>query len=292
MITIMDGGMGQELLARSINPPTEMWSARVLLDEPGLVTQVHADYIRAGAQTITINAYSATPERLEKYGHGDLFTSLQQAAIECAHTARDTAGTPVKITGSLPPLYTSYNPDLNNDYETALAIYSQIADAQAAGVDIQMAETLGSILEVRAALTAMHRHDTPIWISLSLSDGTDSPELRSGEPLQAALDVIADLGADAVLINCSMPETITAAIGIVSCIGVPFGAYGNGFTAVKRLAMGDIVAESLKQRTDLGPAEYADQAQNWVDQGATLIGGCCEVGPKHIAELAQRFSKV
>lgn len=292
MITIMDGGMGQELLARSKNTPTEMWSARVLLDEPDLVTQVHADYIRAGAETITINAYSATPERLEKYGHGHLFASLQQAAIDCAHAARDAVGAPVKITGSLPPLYSSYNPDLNSDYDTALAIYSQIVDAQAAGVDIQLAETLGSTLEVRAALTAMHRHDKPKWISISLSDGTAAPELRSGEPLQAALDVISDHGADAVLINCSMPETITAAIGALSSLGIPFGAYGNGFTAVKRLAMGDIVADSLKQRTDLGPDEYAAHAQNWIDQGATLIGGCCEVGPKHIAELAQRFSKV
>ena len=56
MITILDGGMGQELLARSKNPPTEMWSARVLLDEPDLVTAVHGDYIAAGAEVITINA--------------------------------------------------------------------------------------------------------------------------------------------------------------------------------------------------------------------------------------------
>ena len=76
MITILDGGMGQELVARSAQPPSEMWSAKVLMNEADLVTQVHADYIRAGADMITINAYSATPERLKQYGHGDKFVTL------------------------------------------------------------------------------------------------------------------------------------------------------------------------------------------------------------------------
>ena len=289
MITILDGGMGQELLARSKNPPTEMWSARVLLDEPDLVTAVHGDYIAAGAEVITINAYSATPERLSKYGHADHFQSLQQAAIDCAQRARDARGQSVRITGCLPPLFSSYNPDLNNDYDRAADLYSQIADTQANGVDIMLAETLGSLLEVRAALTAMQGRDKPVWISMSLSDDTDTPRLRSGEALSDALDLIADLGADAVLLNCSLPETITAAMPSLSGLSVPFGAYANGFTSIKKLEMGDIVAESFSKRADLTPQGYANFADGWIAAGATLIGGCCEVGPEHITELSRRF---
>lgn len=289
MITILDGGMGQELLARSTQPPSEMWSAKVLMDEADLVTEVHADYIRAGANVITINAYSATPERLNQYGHGDKFATLQQAAINCATKARDQLGRDVKITGCLPPLFSSYNPDLNNDYDIALGIYSQIADAQTEGVDILLAETLGSLLEVRAAATALKGRGKPVWISMSLSEDTDVPALRSGEPLQDALALLTDQGVDAVLLNCSLPETISAAMPTLSQVKIPFGAYANGFTAIKKLEMGDIVAEKFSKRSDLTPQGYANFAQTWIDAGATLVGGCCEVGPAHIIELSRRF---
>ena len=289
MITILDGGMGQELVARSTQPPSEMWSAKVLMNEADLVTQVHADYIRAGADMITINAYSATPERLKQYGHGDKFLALQQAAIDCATKARDQLGRDVKITGCLPPLFASYNPDLNNDYDIALDLYSQIADAQTAGVDILLAETLGSLLEVRAAATALSGRGKPVWISMSLSEDTATPALRSGEALKEALAFLAQQDIDAVLLNCSLPETISAAMPTLAQVNTPFGAYANGFTAIKKLEMGDIVAEKFSKRSDLTPQGYANFAQTWIDAGATLIGGCCEVGPVHITELSRRF---
>ena len=289
MITILDGGMGQELVARSTQPPSEMWSAKVLMNEADLVTQVHADYIRAGADMITINAYAATPERLKQYGHGDKFLALQQAAIDCATKARDQLGRDVKITGCLPPLFASYNPDLNNDYDIALDLYTQIADAQTAGVDILLAETLGSLLEVRAAATALNGRGKPVWISMSLSEDTATPALRSGEALEEALAFLAQLDVDAVLLNCSLPETISAAMPTLAQAKTPFGAYANGFTAIKKLEMGDIVAEKFSKRSDLTPQGYANFAQTWIDAGATLIGGCCEVGPVHITELSRRF---
>ena len=289
MITILDGGMGQELVARSTQPPNEMWSAKVLMNEADLVTQVHADYIRAGADMITINAYSATPERLKQYGHGDKFLALQQAAIDCATKARDQLGRDVKITGCLPPLFASYNPDLNNDYDMALGLYSQIADAQTAGVDILLAETLGSLLEVRAAATALSGRGKPVWISMSLSEDTATPALRSGEALEEALAFLAQQDVDAVLLNCSLPETISAAMPTLAQVKTPFGAYANGFTAIKKLEMGDIVAEKFSKRSDLTPQGYANFAQTWIDAGATLVGGCCEVGPDHITEISRRF---
>ncbi len=289
MITILDGGMGQELVARSTQPPSEMWSAKVLMNEADLVTQVHADYIRAGADVITINAYAATPERLKQYGHGDKFSTLQQAAIDCATKARDQLGRDVKITGCLPPLFSSYNPDLNTDYDVALGIYSQIADAQTAGVDVLLAETLGSLLEVRAAATALTGRGKPVWISMSLSEDTSTPALRSGEPLQDALAILSDHKVDAILLNCSLPETISVAMPTLAQVKTPFGAYANGFTAIKKLEMGDIVAEKFSKRSDLTPQGYANFAQDWIDAGATLVGGCCEVGPDHITELSRRF---
>ncbi|WP_292259060.1 homocysteine S-methyltransferase family protein, partial [Mesorhizobium sp.] len=91
-VILTDGGMGQELVRRSQSEPTPLWSARVLIDEPELVRDLHAEFIRAGARVITINTYSATPERLAREGAEELFKPLQKRGIELARQARDEAG--------------------------------------------------------------------------------------------------------------------------------------------------------------------------------------------------------
>ena len=120
-VILTDGGMGQELVRRSASRPTPLWSARVLMDEPDLVRDLHVEFIRAGSKVITLNTYSATPERLEREGAGDLFRPLQKRGIEVALAARDIAGD-CAIAGCLPPLFGSYAPKLTISYDETLAI--------------------------------------------------------------------------------------------------------------------------------------------------------------------------
>ena len=109
-VILTDGGMGQELLRRSQVPPTPLWSARVLLDEPELVHDLHVEFIRAGARVITINSYAATPERLAREGQAEMFEPLQRRALDLAHSAREAAqvGEELRIAGCLSPLFGSY----------------------------------------------------------------------------------------------------------------------------------------------------------------------------------------
>ena len=120
---------------------------------------------------------------------------------------------------------------------------------------------------------------------MSDSDGT---RLRSDEPLRDGIDAAKDAGAEAVLINCSAPEAVTQAMELFVDSDIPFGGLANGFTSITAMAPGGTV-EAMTARDDLGPAAYADHAMDWVSQGATLIGGCCEVGPDHIAEIRNRL---
>lgn len=290
-VILMDGGMGQLLQHRSKLPPSHMWSAKSMLEEPDLVAELHGEYIAAGAEVITINAYAATPERLQERGFGDQFLPLQEAAIRAAQTAVEQSGKPVRITGCLPPLFNSYNPDLNQDEDMARGIYVQVVAAQAA-VDIHLAETLGSLLEVRAVLAAFDGADKPRWLAVTLDDDAQEPVLRSGEPLEAALYLAEHAGIDAFLVNCSTPETIDRAMPALVASGLRFGAYANGFQKVRPLQGADIAVEALAVREDLTPAAYADFVDGWIDQGATIVGGCCETGPDHIAEIALRLGKV
>jgi len=287
-VILTDGGMGQELVRRSKSEPTPLWSARVLMDEPDLVRGLHAEFIRAGARVITINTYSATPERLAREGAEDLFQPLQKRGVELARQARDEAGD-TAIAGCLSPLFGSYAPALTISFEDTLDIYRRIVAEQADGVDLFLCETMASAQEARAAVTAASESGKPVWVSWTLADH-GAPRLRSGETIADAVDAVGDLPVAARLLNCCRPEAIAAALPELVALGGPVGAYANGFTSVEALKHGGTV-DVLHARHDLDPQAYADQAIGWVEAGACIVGGCCEVGPAHIAALRDRLTQ-
>ena len=90
------------------------------------------------------------------------------------------------------------------------------------------------------------------------------------------------------LLYCSRPEVTKDALKIIADFNSPFGAYANGFTKITTGFLEDFpTVDALKERHDLNPKEYAKFAMEWVEMGATIIGGCCEVGPRHIERLAK-----
>jgi S-methylmethionine-dependent homocysteine/selenocysteine methylase len=290
-IVLTDGGMGQELVRRSSTPPTPLWSGLVLMEEPELVRDLHAEFIRAGARVITINAYAATPERLAREGAEEMFETLQERAIDLAAEAREAAGEDgVLIAGCLSPLFGSYHPELTIPFEDTLATYRRIVAAQAERVDLMLCETMASAEEGRAAAIAASESGKPVWMSWTLADDPGPPRLRSGETLATASAALAGTPLAARLVNCSRPETVDAALPELVALGGPVGAYANAFPAVDDLKHGGTV-EVLGLRDDLGPETYAEFALGWVAGGATIVGGCCEVGPPHIAALRDRLAE-
>ncbi|MDX8434924.1 homocysteine S-methyltransferase family protein [Mesorhizobium abyssinicae] len=287
-VILTDGGMGQELVRRSKSEPTPLWSARVLIDEPDLVRNLHVEFIQAGARVITLNTYSATPERLAREGAEDLFKPLQKRGVELARQACEQAGD-AAVAGCLSPLFGSYAPALTISYQETLDTYRRIVAEQADGVDLFLCETMASADEARAAVTAASESGKPVWVSWTLADhGT--PRLRSGETIAAASSALGDLPVAARLVNCCRPEAVSAALPELIALGGPVGAYANGFTSIEALKHGGTV-DVLHARHDLDPQAYADQAIGWVEAGALIVGGCCEVGPAHIAALRDRLDE-
>ncbi|RWA65615.1 homocysteine S-methyltransferase family protein [Mesorhizobium sp.] len=287
-VILTDGGMGQELVRRSKSEPTPLWSARVLIDEPDLVRNLHVEFIQAGARVITLNTYSATPERLARDGAEDLFKPLQKRGVELARQACEQAGD-AAVAGCLSPLFGSYAPALTISYQETLDTYRRIVAEQAEGVDLFLCETMASADEARAAVTAASESGKPVWVSWTLADhGT--PRLRSGETIAAASSALGDLPVAARLVNCCRPEAVSAALPELIALGGPVGAYANGFTSIEALKHGGTV-DVLHARHDLDPRAYADQAIGWVEAGALIVGGCCEVGPAHIAALRDRLDE-
>jgi S-methylmethionine-dependent homocysteine/selenocysteine methylase len=287
-ITLLDGGMGQELLARSGDDPTPLWATRVMLDHPGLVRDIHAEYFASGATIATTNTYAIHHDRLARFGLDPMFHALHLRALAEAHEARAAHGSG-RIAGSLGPLQASYRPDLTEPLVEAAPKYAEIAGLLGPHVDLILIETAASIEAAEGAVLGAQAAGKPVWLSVSVDD-RDGTKLRSGEPV-AGIARLLQHPIAALLANCSVPEAMADALAALKPLGKPFGAYANGFTHISGNFLKDApTVKELTHRHDLTPEKYGDFAMAWVDQGATIVGGCCEVGPAHIRHLRERLT--
>lgn len=286
-ITILDGGLGQELVRRA-GEATPMWSLKALLEAPEMVRAVHDDFFAAGAEVATTNTYAVLPDRLAAFGMADRLEALTETACGLAMAAREAAGGGL-VAGALGPLGFSYQPDKAPPAEQAAEIYANVARVQARQVDVLLLETMSSVDQARGGMMGAQVAGKPVWLALSVDDA-DGTKLRSGEDLAAIAPVLETYSPARVLINCARPEAVTQAMPILARLHRHVGGYANGFarieTGFNRIGA---TVDMLQAREDIDPAAYAGFAAEWVAAGARTVGGCCEIGPAHIAELARRF---
>lgn len=288
-VTLLDGGMGQELVKRSGDAPTPLWATQVMLDHPGMVAEVHRAYFEAGATVATTNTYAIHRDRLAGTGLEDRFEELVSLALDEAERARDAAGGG-RIAGSIGPLRASYRPDLHPPHEEAVEAYGELARLIAPRVDFLLCETVASLAHARAVLEAARGAGKPVWLSVTVDD-EDGRLLRSGEKVADVVQIATEGGAAALLANCSAPEAMADALRELAAAGLPHGAYANGFEEItKDFLKPKPTVDALRRRRDMNPETYARFALAWVEGGATITGGCCEVGPAHIAELARALT--
>lgn len=296
-VLLLDGAMGTELRARGARVPSHkssIWSAAALEEAPGLVLDVHAAYLAAGARVITANNYAVTGPLLAREGLADRVEPLTRAALELARRAVEESEVYARVAASLPPLETSYRADLVLGDAALLDGYRRIRDAAAPLADVLLCETMSCAREAVAAATIALESDREVWVSFTLQ-GNRPNLLPGGESLEDALAAIAGLrvngrAVDALLVNCCGANLVTAALPLVARAagGRPFGGYANADVTLP----GDFDAADPERvpRESLGPGAFADHALAWVAAGATLIGGCCDTRPAHIRRLAERTS--
>lgn len=290
-VTILDGGMGRELNRMGAPFRQPEWSALALMEAPEMVKQAHLNFIDAGAEVITTNAYALVPyhigqERFEKDGE-----TLIALSAKLARQAVEESGKDVKVAGCIPPLFGSYQPELFSEND-AQNILKPLIAYQRDHVDTWLIETTSSMREATFVLKLLEERKKDIWISFSLTDfenDTPNPTLRSGEDLRTSLiklksDPIQPKG---LLFNCSQPEEMLGALTVAGNIyhDIPLGVYANSFCRKKR----DFPAnEDIQElREELTPESYLEFIKLWIDGGAKIIGGCCGIGPEFIEALAR-----
>ncbi len=290
MVIVLDGGMGSELARRGDSTPNALWSAQALLDAPEAVSSVHDEFIEAGAEIIITNTYSTIPSYLGKSGLAERYLELTELAGNLARDAADRAAAThrnIQVAGSLPPLDESYRADLVPEDNVARPIYRALAKTLAPHVDLFICETMSCAREAVNAAEASSAEGggKPVWVSWTL-DERPGHGLRSGENIAEAVAKLEHLPIEAFLFNCTSPEAITQGLKELSGLtDKPRGAYPNRMHVPPGWTLDNDI--STEVREELGAVEFVEYAQTWIADGASIVGGCCKVGPEFIRALAQ-----
>lgn len=284
-VALLDGGLGQEIYRRARGVSSPLWSVAVMLEQPEVVTAVHADFIRAGAKTLTLNTYAATPTRLRKQGLHDQMCAIHQQAFQALERAIDATGVQVDIAACLPPLTASYQGRPARSFEDVRDEYATLVQLQARA-DVFLIETMTNTLEARAACAAASDLGKPYGVAFRLEA---NGKLKSGETLAEAVNAIKGYLPAAVMLNCCDPELVTNAMPELVDMYPIVGGYANAFKSVEAVAGGGLV-DALEARPDISPEAYSAQVRRWLADGACVVGGCCEITPEHIRFMADALA--
>ena len=278
--------MGNELLKRTNKQSSGLWSAQFLIDSPNLVKEVHQAYVDVGAQVITTNTYSTIPSYLQKENKTNLMKDLIRKAGAIAREVADNNNQEILVAGSLPPLDESYRPDLVPNEKESIPIYEELIDELNSFVDIFLCETVSSIAETSNVLKALKnkaKQDKKIWLSWTLLEDK-SGRLRSKETIEDAFEFAESFNPDAYLFNCTDPIAITEGIKKLSNLtDKPIGCYPNVFGVPFDWTLDNNVEVDPR---NLSIEQFVEYKNLWNDLGASIIGGCCGLGPDYIKAIA------
>ena len=290
---VLDGGMGQELLAKGVEANGTLWSANALLQEKyhQLLLDTHLDFINSGAEIIVTTTFTTRRMRLRDNGVEDKFEYLNTKAGEIAKKAKDL-NPHILVAGGLPPQYLTYEADTRSDDEIKENFYDQ-AKLLNPFIDFFYFDVLSSVREFKLAIEAIESFDKPYLVGAHISEGIRLP---SGESISEIVTKIDHKNLLGLILSCVSPENYAENLNEIKSLGIPFGFKLNGFVTTKppsgytnnfnKSKTGN-PNEFLGHREDLTPQKMALIAKKFKLAGATILGGCCETRPNHIKEMAK-----
>ena len=288
---ILDGGMGQELLARGMKPKGTLWSANAILDSDyhKLLEDTHKDFVKAGAEVIVTTTFTTRRKRLRDNNLEDKFEYLNKKAGEIAANVKKEFPN-IKIAGGLPPQHLTYEEDKRSEKEI-IKDFNEQAKLLDQYVDFYYFDVWSSIKEFKCGIEAIKEFNKPYLVGIHISEGTNLP---SGEQISEIKNILDDnlLG---VMLSCVSPENYELNLEELKKLDVPFGFKLNGFKTTKPkngytanyLKTKGNPNEFLGHRLDLTPEKIHEIAKKFKQHGATIIGGCCETRPSHIEAMAK-----
>lgn len=295
---VIDGALASELQRRGCDLNDSLWSAKVLIEQPELIQQVHYDYFVAGADCAITASYQATPMGFAPKGI-ELEESIKliKTSVKLAQQAKMQYLNDIKqdkalfIAGSVGPYgaYLANGSEYTGDYQLSESEFiafhkDRVAALIDAGVDILACETMPSFLEIKALAKLIQQFPmVNCWFSLTLKD---QKHISDGTPLTEVIEYLNSIEQIvSVGINCIALEKVTPALEVLSKLtSKPLIVYPNS---------GEQYDPTTKQwhKNHDHNCTFTNQLDVWINLGAKLIGGCCQTTPDDIVEIHQLLNK-
>ncbi len=291
---VLDGGLGSELEGRGYDIGSALWSADLIVNNPAALKEVHLAYLEAGARCITTASYQASIGGLQKLGYSqaqakDIMlqsVSLARQAIEQFLGMHPGLDYQPLVAASIGPYGAAladgseYRGNYGLSIEALKAFHeTRLQWMDQSKADLIAIETIPDLTEATALAELLVDIRTPTWVSFCCADDL---HLHDGHLLSDAAALFADLPAVIGLgINCTAPKYIDALIAVLKTMVedkliVVYPNSGADYDARLKCWTGQETAE-----------EFAELARQWQASGASMIGGCCRIGPQQIAALSR-----
>ena len=287
---ILDGGTGQTLLEKGLKPEGTLWSATALINEDfhDLVVETHLDFINAGADLIVTNNFGVRKRRLLQNNRLDYFESANKFAGQLARKAKDLSNKNILIAGSLPTHADTYQSRFFNTDEEVHQGFYETAAILNPFVDLFYLDVISSVKETRIACEAIKQFNKPVLIGLHFRKNALLP---SNETITDVVKEIKNYNCCGIIAACVSPEIAKLVLPEFKKQNITYGFKVNAF---KDIPEDFVISSKSSQPTDvLGilenftPNVFKNFVESAANEGASLLGGCCEVKPRHIKALKE-----
>ena len=293
-VRILDGGMGQHLLAKGLKAKGSLWSATALIDKKyhQLIVDAHLDFIKSGAEVIITNNFSARRARMIQNNVEEHFNYANEKAGELALKAKEISKKDVLIAGSLPGQNNTYVLDQRDRKIIEKGFYDQ-AKLIKPFVDIFYLDVLCGSKECELALNVTEKFNLPVLVGLHVKK---NGKLPSNESISEVVEKCKNKNWLGVIFSCVSPEIIENSIDDIKELNIPFGYKANLWKAEEPVPVHKFASpsdevglnpvEAMGTRDDYTDVRFLDFSKKMVDKGATILGGCCESKPSHINKIS------
>ena len=293
-LRVLDGGMGQELHAKGLVSKGTLWSTSAVLDEKyhDLIIDCHLAYISAGAEVIITNNFSSRRIRMQQNKVNHLFEFANKKACELALKAREKSKKEIYIGGSIPAQHDTYKEDVR-DREFIYKAFSEQINCIKDYVDFFYLDVISSGREIDIASEIINECKKPILVGIHL---TKNGKLPSGETITEVVEKYKHSIWAGLVASCVSMEIAENSILEFKKQNFPFGYKVNLWgddepSPVRKINNAKHNEDAVNLNTVMGKREVSDEifkslGKKFIDNGATIIGGCCETNPRHISILS------
>ena len=292
---ILDGGMGQELLKKGLKPKGTLWSAHALIDKDchQMVVDAHLDFINSGAEVIVTTTFTARKIRLIQNDSEKYFEKINIKAVELALKARDISKKEVLIAGGLPNQNQTYSANLGEDLNLIEKNFYDQAKLLKNGIDFFYLDVMSSGLECKIALKTIESFHLPVLVGIHVRD---NGQLPSGETIKDIVKKYKNNNWLGIITACVSPKAYELVINDLEKLEMPYGFKLNafkkipeGYTVASKDQWGDAGNPNtvLGVNTDLNESKFYEYVKKFMENGATILGGCCEIRPSHIKKISK-----